>query len=202
MSFFLECSKHPGHKLLAYQQTAFATPCTIEIDGMDIEIEMDDRTEFVRDMETSTIVCYLCSVDGCTWSVSPERLPGFAADQLRSTARPTVVEADEITGENVEGYDPYDEADAIEILSGSISGPHPTRVHADEVELMEDETWKKALEPWGECVQEEGESNEDFHLRKSSWSVKKMQERRAAIDAHTPGEGAMAKVRRALGASD
>lgn len=125
----VECPHHPGMSLLAYQQTSFATPCTLELnpDGS-VEIEMGERAEFERNMETTTIVCYLCSVDGCDWSVLPEQL-----SQYKSLAM----------------------VSRVEVLPGTIqanSGPHPPKHHSDEIELMDEDTWEASQ--WEQDVKE------------------------------------------------
>ncbi len=161
----VECPHHPGMSLLAYQQTSFATPCTLELnpDGS-VEIEMGERAEFERNMETTTIVCYLCSVDGCDWSVLPEQLSRYRG--LTTELQESGIEVSEYgigggfrspTAIPVSPGMATDENGACPLCGRFLrNASHvagcPGVEHADEIELMDEGTWRAAR--WEQDVKE------------------------------------------------
>lgn len=152
---FVTCPHHPDKKILAYQQTAFSTPCTIELDHGSMEIELDGRVEFERDMETTVIVCYLCSVDDCDWSILPEQLSQYARESPAETDPPHV--------DTLELFDP---------TSGTLQGidpSTPTSWPEEESHKPADDVASVVEAAKEELARREGESPGDFNRRRAEF---------------------------------
>ncbi len=176
---FVTCPHHPDKRILAYQQTAFSTPCTIELDHGSMEIELDDRAEFERDMETTVIVCYLCSDENCDWSILPEQLRYYASEAPDPELVHTAQVVDAASG-------------TLKGIDHSITTTWPEEPNDPAVDVAAAVGANEDIEP----VKQEGETDSEFNSRRADFQAR----RREAMNPHDyVYESPIAKLGRVFG---